>query len=493
MKQTPSRTPVSAGEDAFSRIIGTPEAVAALRKLLGEITGGPAFKGSQRSAQFLEFVIEQSIAGNFDQLKERLIGIRLFKREPSYDTGDDAIVRVTASDVRKRLLQHYGWFGTESSFRIELPLGSYIPRVSRSDASSHGPSWVEPTQRMEAHANLATTPEESTRVISTEVVQPQTPAITAPSHTPSPWLLVAFAAALLGAVFCGWFVGARNSADRTAAPRVLPWPALFDSSRSAHLITSDANIDTVEGITHTNLSLSDYANHKYIAQPNALTPEQLKFCRVLLLADSSAATPDLPITAKVAQIAQTFSKKLAVQTARSFQLAFLSNNDNFIFLGSPRSNPWFSAVASALDFQFVFNPKMGSEFIRNARPQKSEQVEYIPSANGGGTGYSYAIIAFVQNPDQNGEVLLLAGADGEATGAAGEFVADLPRMAATLQACGLKGAGTSRHFEILLQTDTMAGVSRRTNVIACHLLPGGAAASTSNLATHAAAAESTGW
>ena len=73
-----------------------------------------AFRGSHRSAQFLKHIVEQSIAGRFESLKERAIGIELFGRAPSYDTGEDAIVRVTASDVRKRLLQHYGKYGTTS-------------------------------------------------------------------------------------------------------------------------------------------------------------------------------------------------------------------------------------------------------------------------------------------------------------------------------------------------------------------------------------------
>ena len=76
--------------------------------------------------------MEQAIAGHSEALKERLIGVELFGRSPSYDTGDDAIVRVTASDVRRRLLQHYGVYGAGSDFRITLPQGSYVPEITRS-------------------------------------------------------------------------------------------------------------------------------------------------------------------------------------------------------------------------------------------------------------------------------------------------------------------------------------------------------------------------
>src|SRR3984957_21155533 len=114
-----------------TRIAETEEDIALLRRPLQEIIEGAAFKGSHRSAQFLKHIVEQSIAGSFDSLKERAIGIELFGRSPSYDTGEDAIVRVTASDVRKRLLQHYGKYGTASEIRLSLPSGSYIPEVRR--------------------------------------------------------------------------------------------------------------------------------------------------------------------------------------------------------------------------------------------------------------------------------------------------------------------------------------------------------------------------
>lgn len=64
--------------------------------------------------------MNQSLAGRFEQLKERIIGVEVFGRSPTYDTGVDAIVRVTTSEVRKRLVQHYGRNGISSEFRLSL-------------------------------------------------------------------------------------------------------------------------------------------------------------------------------------------------------------------------------------------------------------------------------------------------------------------------------------------------------------------------------------
>jgi hypothetical protein len=107
----------------MSEIVHTEEGKALLRRSLAEVTEGIAFRTSHRNAQFLEYVVQHSAMGQTNQLKERLIGVELFGRVPSYDTGEDAIVRVTASDVRKRLLQHYSHAGSTCEFRINLPAG----------------------------------------------------------------------------------------------------------------------------------------------------------------------------------------------------------------------------------------------------------------------------------------------------------------------------------------------------------------------------------
>src|ERR1700687_4667953 len=124
-------TPADTRKAEIARIVQTEQDIASLQLHLKELIDGAAFKGSHRSGQFLRYIVEQAIAGHFESLKERVIGVEMFGRSPSYDTGDDAIVRVTASDVRRRLLEHYGRYGSTSEFRITLPSGSYIPEITR--------------------------------------------------------------------------------------------------------------------------------------------------------------------------------------------------------------------------------------------------------------------------------------------------------------------------------------------------------------------------
>src|ERR1700733_606480 len=137
---SPSSTDTRIAE--IAKIAETKGGLASLQQHLKEVIEGDVFKGSHRSGQFLQYIVDQAIAGRFDSLKERVIGMELFGRSASYDTGDDAIVRVTASDVRKRLLQHYGRYGATSGFRISLPSGSYIPEILRDPLGEFGVSEV---------------------------------------------------------------------------------------------------------------------------------------------------------------------------------------------------------------------------------------------------------------------------------------------------------------------------------------------------------------
>lgn len=96
-------------------------------ELIG-ILEGPSFRGSSRSAAFLRFVVEETLAGRQEILKERTIGAAVLGKAPGYDTGADSGVRVRANEVRKRLASHYDVSPVRAGIRIELPPGTYVPR-----------------------------------------------------------------------------------------------------------------------------------------------------------------------------------------------------------------------------------------------------------------------------------------------------------------------------------------------------------------------------
>ncbi len=111
---------------------GTPEANSevdkeAVLRELESILSSPFFRTSNRSKQFLTYVVQHTLEGSHEPLKERTIGAKLFQRPAGYSTGDDPVVRVQAGEVRRRLEQYHHASLNQSPVRIELPVGSYAP------------------------------------------------------------------------------------------------------------------------------------------------------------------------------------------------------------------------------------------------------------------------------------------------------------------------------------------------------------------------------
>src|SRR5882672_2349914 len=98
---------------------------ALVRDELRNILASEAVKGGKRAQDFLQLVVEHTLAGRLESLRERMLGAEMFGRPVDYDTANDAVVRVKASEVRRRLAQYYGNLGAVPWVRIDLPTGSY--------------------------------------------------------------------------------------------------------------------------------------------------------------------------------------------------------------------------------------------------------------------------------------------------------------------------------------------------------------------------------
>jgi hypothetical protein len=107
----------------------------AVREELSRVLSCHEFRLSKRSQDFVRYVVEHSLSGREDMLKERTIGIEVFGRSTSYEPSDDATVRVKAGDVRKRLGLYYAEEGAQNPVRIELPAGTYVPEFRWSEAA----------------------------------------------------------------------------------------------------------------------------------------------------------------------------------------------------------------------------------------------------------------------------------------------------------------------------------------------------------------------
>jgi len=118
----PVTYPVSSREE-FS-----PERLGLVRDHLKDVFASKAFAGSKRAQDFLQLIVEHALAGRLDNLRERMLGAEMFGRNIDYDTANDAVVRVKASEVRRKLVQYYHETTKPPLVRIELPSGSYVPK-----------------------------------------------------------------------------------------------------------------------------------------------------------------------------------------------------------------------------------------------------------------------------------------------------------------------------------------------------------------------------
>ena len=154
-----------------------------IREELNRVLSGHEFRSSKRSQDFLRYVVDNTLKGHADMLKERTIGIEVFGRSTSYDPSDDATVRVKAGEVRKRLGLYYSDQGTRDPIRIELPSGTYVPEF-HSVTAPPGPAPAEP-----APAPAAAPPPQSMLTARRPLLTPWRSAITG-------WVFVAAATIL---------------------------------------------------------------------------------------------------------------------------------------------------------------------------------------------------------------------------------------------------------------------------------------------------------
>jgi adenylate cyclase len=108
------------------------------RRALQRVLESPGFARNERLSQFLRFVVEKSLEGRGNELKESVIAVEVFGRRADYDPKLDSIVRTEAGRLRARLAKYYGGEGSGDSIVIDLPKGGYSP-VFRSNEANQQP------------------------------------------------------------------------------------------------------------------------------------------------------------------------------------------------------------------------------------------------------------------------------------------------------------------------------------------------------------------
>jgi len=92
------------------------------------VLASEAFSKAHSLRRLLEYVVDETLSGRADSLKEYAIGVEVFGRGQDFDPRADTIVRVQARRLRAKLQQYYAAEGYPDSLAIDVPIGSYLPR-----------------------------------------------------------------------------------------------------------------------------------------------------------------------------------------------------------------------------------------------------------------------------------------------------------------------------------------------------------------------------
>lgn len=101
---------------------------ADIRTEIKRILTSPDFEASQRSKDFLRFVVEETLCGRSRTLKGYTIATQVFGRGKDFEPILDPIVRIEAGKLRRALERYYLMSGKHDPVRIEIPKGTNVPR-----------------------------------------------------------------------------------------------------------------------------------------------------------------------------------------------------------------------------------------------------------------------------------------------------------------------------------------------------------------------------
>lgn len=430
-----------------------PPTIEQCSDLLDRICSSNELKRSGRLKDFLHYVGKRALEGENVQISESDIGVHVFERHQDYDTSADNIVRVNASELRKRILAYYAAEGVDETIVIEIPRGSYSPVFTvRTHQSSINVGNHEPTADGDA-------------------------------RNPSPamerqafWHRMRHNAVLglaLGlAIACSFlFYQNRNLRTRFFAwksePTLAPfWSGFLESPRETDIVVADTSVAVVEFILKQHISLNDYLNHSYTEQiqSSSLSPE-LKSDLEDVAARNNGSIGDFRIAEKIADLDPN-SGRIHLQYARDYRPR-TANGHNLVLIGSSTSNPWSALFEEQLNFVIEYDNSSNQMLVRNRHPQPGESTVYAASGDPGRSS-DFSVIDYIPNQDHSGKVLILAGTDSEATEAAGNFItteASLRSLRDRLKVESLP------YFELLLKTTRLGGAPLTAEIVTYRTFP----------------------
>jgi hypothetical protein len=359
-------------------------------------------------------VVEQTLEGRADLLKERCIGLALFGRKADYETADDSIVRVRANEVRKRLAQYYQR-STATGVQVELSVGTYVPQITVRETAT------------------PTIPADN----SPEAAPPSPPAGRIRSAAA---VLVLIAAT--GLVF--WF------ARSPATPVEIFWKPVVDSAQPALLWSSAGEFQRLSPRILRELSRAEDSPVQVVVEP-----------REVQSIESQISSGNLSSIISIFSLLQRLGSIPQYRLGGEITLQEMGSRP-LVLIGA-LSNPWVMQLNSTWRFQF--GP--GRPAIRDTQtPGREWLLPATEPPSGFDATVDYALVTRVFRQDTRQVLIVAGGLKHFGTGAAGEFVTNPSYWRDVVSQ--LPRDWPRRNIQVVLETRVIRKAASPPKVLAVH-------------------------
>ena len=402
----------------------------ARRELLGRIAGSNAFQKSNRLRELLLFLGDHSLTEPGNHLREYDIGVAVFQRPMNYDTSQDNIVRVQASQLRKKLQQYYEEEGRGERLHVDLPKGGYALTF----------------QEREGEAA----------------------ALAAPVTRRPFYVAAGVAAVLLAATVVLAFqnLTLRGRADfgLGPAPHVAAlWRQIFGNGQHSYLVVADGNLVIFQDAIKRHISLPDYQNREFRRLAEQYIEDPATRALVLNAVNRNyTSMADAAVLRRFAVLFASNQLSFDVINARETTLNQVTAHSNVILMGSRRANPWVALYEEGLAFQTVFEETPRQVYFVNRKPEAGEKAEY----RGQWSRAGYCRVAYLPTTKGGASAVLISGTDIASTEAGGEFLSSETSIRDLRARLGVGEGDPMPYFEVLLETSHSNNTMARYQLVA---------------------------
>jgi hypothetical protein len=396
---------------------------------LERILSDARFTASKRYPGLLRYIVEQTLAQNEENLKERTLGVEVFHRPPNYDTNLDPVVRLCAAEVRKRLAQYYQSPLHEGELRIDLHPGSYIPLFSHPAAA--GPRIEVLPQALPAQLNQDSQPRNTRKYLAVSAIA------------------ALFVISIVTAITLAARYGRSDARQESALEEV--WSPLFAGSKPILFCVGEKELTATQDSPLAELQSG--ADDDSSFQPSAGM-------------NGFVAFSDVQVLSRFVSLAGNHGHPFRVQNSRTIVSSQLREGP--VVLIGALNNIWTLNRTGSLRFHLEgpVGPD-GIYWIADAQHPGSRAWQVRAQAPRSDTVKDYAIAARFVDESTGQVVLVAAGIAGSGTRAAGEFLTDETSLKHVAEDAGANWE--KKNFEFVLSSQVAGGMQGKPKVEAIAL------------------------